>query len=251
MKKFWGAFTLLASGLLGYFVLNAEHISEPLFPMLSGLFGTSVLITAIAGKVNIPQQRTTEMIAVPAMQKWKAIVGSAFSGSLVGMLPGVGSATAALISMYVLGGLGAYSFLILTGGINTSNFVFSLATFYSLNKARNGAIVAVQQLIESISLHDLIILGAVVLIVGGIATMLTLWLAKKFSKWMQRVNYSLTCKIILSFIVLLTIFLSGPIGLLILITSTALGMVPGFVGVKRSNCMACILVPVMIFFFLI
>jgi TctA family transporter len=38
--------------------------------------------------------------------------------------------------------------MILVGGLNTVNFVLSLVTFLVLDKARNGAVIAIKELIS-------------------------------------------------------------------------------------------------------
>ncbi len=48
----------------------------------------------------------------------------------------------------------------------------------------------------------------------------------------------------------MVIYFSGIIGLLILVTSTAIGIIPALIGVKRSNAMGCLLLPVILFFVL-
>ncbi len=247
-KKVWGLFVILLSGVLGYIVLDFERLEQPLFPLLSGLFGISTLITALDEEMKIPPQETSASLKISPIAQIKAIAGSVFSGSLVGMLPGVGSSTAATVCLYLIGGLGEYGFLILTGGISTSNFVFGLGAFYALDKPRNGAIVALQELTAHISLHDLWTLLAVCAITGGIAAFITLSLARVFANIMSKINYQRVCIAIMSFVTVLAILLCGLPGLLVLITSTAVGLLAPLVGVKRSNTMACILVPVMLFF---
>jgi len=46
----------------------------------------------------------------------------------------------------------------------------------------------------------------------------------------------------------LTIFLSGKYGILILLVSTSLGIVPPLVGVGRNHLMGCLLLPVILYF---
>jgi len=179
---FWGAVIFLLSGILGMIVLGFPNLNQPLFPMLSGLFGLSVLITSLNDNVEVPKQRITEIIEVGKTNKIKAIGAAVFSGSLTGIFPGLGAAQAAIIGMQLVGEIGMYAFMILIGGINTVNFVFSLATFYTLEKARNGAIVAVLEIIKSINLSELIILMCAALIAGGAATFLTLKITRVFSK---------------------------------------------------------------------
>lgn len=247
---FWGFFVFSLSGVLGIIVLGFPNLTNPLFPMLSGLFGLSVLITSLSDNVEVPKQRITEIIKVGKIKKIKAIGAAVFSGSLTGIFPGLGAAQAAIIGMQIVGEIGMYAFMILIGGINTVNFVFSLATFYTLEKARNGAIVAVLEIVKSISLNELFILLCAALVAGGVATYLALKITRVFSKFINLINYRMLCISIISLITILTFVFSGFVGLLVLGTSAALGMIAPAVGVKRSNAMGCLLLPV-IFYFLI
>ena len=51
-KRLWSTAIFLLSGVLGILVLGLPQLSQPLFPLLSGLFGTSALITAVSEKVT-------------------------------------------------------------------------------------------------------------------------------------------------------------------------------------------------------
>ncbi len=249
-KILWGSFVFFISGILGIIVLGWENLEQPLFPMLSGLFGISTLIISLFQNVEIPKQHITETIKVGFIAKVKAIAAAVFSGSLTGLLPGLGAAQAAILAMQIVGNIGNYAFMILIGGINTVNFTFSLVTFYTLQKARNGAVVAILEIIKKISLEQLLVFLFAALVAGCIAALLALFFARIFSKLIVKVNYKKLCIGIISFIALMVIYFSGVIGLLILITSTAIGIVAPLMGVKRSNAMGCLLLPVILFFVL-
>jgi len=128
--------------------------------------------------------------------------------------------------------------------------VVSLLTFYALNKARNGAIVVVKEIMELISFSQLGIFLAVSLIVGSLAVLLTLFFTKKFSQHITKVNYKWLCISIITFISILVFYFSGIYGLLVLMISTAVGIIPPVIGVKRSHSMGCLLLPVILWFLL-
>lgn len=133
-KKFYSLIIFILSGSLGLTVLNWPNFKQPLFPMLTGLFGISTLLISLQQKSRIPKQKLTETIKVENKKTTKAIVAGVFSGSLTGIFPGLGAAQASILGMTLVGEIGNYAFLILIGGINTVNFVFSLVTFYILQK---------------------------------------------------------------------------------------------------------------------
>ena len=181
-------------------------------------------------------------------KKFKSITAAVLSGSFAGFMPGLGSAQAAIIAMQFVGNIGNYAFLILVGGINTVNFIFSLATFFTLNKARNGAVVAIMEIIKGINFEQLIVLLLACLIAGCLAAVLTMFFAKIFSKWIARVNYRALCLGVISFVTLIVAYFSGITGILVMATSTAVGLISPLAGVKRSNAMGCLLLPVILYF---
>ncbi|MBU0627942.1 MAG: tripartite tricarboxylate transporter permease [Nanoarchaeota archaeon] len=247
-KVFWAVFVFFVSGILGILVLGMPNLEQPLFPLLSGLFGVSALITSLIQDTKIPKQSITETIKVKFGAKVKAIIAAVFSGSLTGLLPGVGAAQAAVIATELVGEIGVYAFMIMIGGINTVNFTFSLVTFFTLSKARNGAVVAIMEIVKGISFEQLIVLIFAALIAGGIAAYLALFFAKVFSKFIVKVNYKLVSICVIGFIFMISVYFSGFLGVLILVTSTAVGIIPALTGVKRSNAMGCLLLPVIIYF---
>lgn len=249
-SKFWGFYLFFLSGILGLLVLNMPNLSQPLFPMLSGLFGVSTLIVSLSQNVEVPKQRVTESIHLSFGKKLRALSAAVFSGSLTGIFPGLGAAQASIIGMQLVGNIGNYGFMVLIGGINTVNFVFSLATFYTLQKARNGAIVAVMEIIKSINLNELIIFLSAALIAGSAAVFLALYFTRIFSKLISLVNYKIICISIISLISVLSFVFGGILGLIVLATSTFIGMLAPLIGVKRSHAMGCLLLPVILFFVL-
>lgn len=247
-KKIWAIVIFVLSGILGLIVLNSE-ISQPLFPMLSGMFGISALLISLFQKVKVPTQIATEYVKIGKSEYIQSLIGGVFSGSFVALFPGIGAAQAAAMST-VFFKVKEYGYLILVGGINTVNFIIALVTVYTLDKARNGAIVAVMEIITNIDLARLATFSAIALIVGGIATILTLKIAKIFSFLIEEINYNLISLTILFFITGLAFYFSGFIGLLVLLISTGIGIIPQITGACRSNAMGCLLLPVVIFYLL-
>src|SRR3989338_1817088 len=54
-EKIWAFFLFMLSGVLGIAALNLP-VNQPLFPLLTGLFGTSMLIKSISDKVELSKQ---------------------------------------------------------------------------------------------------------------------------------------------------------------------------------------------------
>ena len=248
--KFWAFTVFLMAGILGIMDLTMPNLSQPLFPMLSGLFGVSMLIVSLSNKVEIPKQRITDTIKIPRFENIRALIAGTLSGSFVSFFPGLGPAQAAILGSQIMGKLSTYSFLILIGSINTVNMAVSLVSLYTINKARNGAVLAIRELLTTIDLNTLIIFLAAILFAGGIAAFLALYLAKFFIKLVEKVNYSYLAISVIILITILVFYFSSWLGLLILVVATAIGIIPNIVNVKRSHSMGCLLLPVILFFVL-
>ncbi|MDO8480498.1 MAG: tripartite tricarboxylate transporter permease [Nanoarchaeota archaeon] len=245
MKKLWALVIFLLSGALGLTVFELP-LQQPLFPMLSGLFGASSLLLSESSK--IPPQHPEKEIKLSKSMGVRTVGAGVFSGALTGLFPGLGAAQASVIGMALVGNIGIHGFLALVGGIGTVNFIFSLAALYALNKARNGAIVAVMQIVGGISFLDLLILLACSLLAGSVAVMLTLWCAKRGALLLGKIDYQKVSRGILLFISVLVLLLTSWLGMLVFIVSTCVGLLAPQLEVKRSYSMGCLLVPVMLYF---
>mgnify|MGYP006293154587 CR=1 FL=1 len=229
----------LLSGLTGLVVLNLP-LSNPLFHMLSGLFGLSILL--LSTESTIPEQEhDTEMRFDPAPTA--AATGVGFFAAF---LPGFGSSQAAIIASSFVD-VGDEGFLTLTGGINTANMLISILSVYALDKARNGAIVAVRTFGE-VDLDMMLIFLAAAMITAGIATILGIKLSKVFCRFITKVNYKYLIYSIISSIALLSFIFDGFLGLAVLTHSAAVGILSAKKGVAKNNLMGCLIIPVIIFF---
>jgi len=249
-KKLQSFFVFLISGVLGLVVFNISTLKDPLLPMLSGLFGTSMLLMSLNEKVKIPKQKITEDIKIEGKTVAKSVGAGTFSGSILSIFPGMGPAQAAILGSQLTGNIGNYGFIILVGAIGTVSMLMSLITLVSIEKARNGAIVVLQQILGGFGVKELTAMIAVALIAAAIATFISLKIAKVFSKLITKVNYNLLCISIITFVSLLVLYFTGLIGILILSTATAIGLIPGIWNVGRNHAMGCLLLPVILYFIL-
>jgi len=251
-NRYYAIIIFLCSGLLGMIIFAIPNFTNPLFPLLSGLFGVSTLLYSIKDDNKIPEQKNNTEINLSFRQAIKALLSGEFSGFLTAVLPGVGASTAAVIAMQITRDLKDKGFLVLIGAISTVNFTLSLVTFYVLEKARNGSVITISKLLTQNSLlltpTLLVILICIALLAGSTAVFLTIYISRMFCTIITKVNYQkLTIGIIL-LITLMTIILTGPLGLLVLIISTALGLVPAITKTTRTHAMGCLLLPVVFYF---
>jgi TctA family transporter len=86
------------------------------------------------------------------------------------------------------------------------------------------------------------------LISAGTAVFIALFVSKGFIKLLKKMNYSLVAKIVIAILFILTIIFSGLQGIFVLLIATGIGLYCNQFGVQKSMMMACIMLPVMIYF---
>lgn len=231
-------FYFFVSGVLGLLVFTLP-LRQPLLPLLSGLFGISLLI--LSSKGDIPKQ---SFVTVTKIQNKSTLLAFIF-GFFASFLPGLGSSQAAILASEWLKNATKESFLVLVGGINTVNMTLSIVTVIAIEKARNGVIVAMSHIISP-NISIMTFLFGVVLLSSGLAGSIAPFIAKIFSQITQRIPYTYLIITIITGISGIVFYFDGFLGLILLITATSLG-VSGSV-VSKHFLMGCLLFPVILYF---
>ena len=250
-KKILTLIIIILSGFLGFASLNL-NLKDPLLPLLTGLFGASSLITSIAKKQTLPTQQITNLKTIFKDSKsysfLKSISASLIASPICSFLPSLGSSQASAIGSYVIGELDRKEFLILIGIVNTLVMSLSFITLYSIGKSRTGSAVAINKLISSITQTDIFLITLAIILSAIIAFFISIIIAKYFSKIITRISYTKLSVFILILLTLITIIFSNITGLIIFITSTALGIFTILTGIKRTSLMGCLLIPTIILY---
>ncbi|MCH8945988.1 MAG: tripartite tricarboxylate transporter permease [Nanoarchaeota archaeon] len=246
-NKFPALFVFLLTGFLGLSVLNmAEESEKFLLPLLTGLFGSSMLLISIKNKFEIPKQKITKI----KTKILKPLLGAVIASPICSFLPGLGSGQAAIIGN-TISKSDTKGFLVLLGATNTLVMGFSFISLYVILRTRTGAAAAIQDILGVLSWKMLILILGVVIISGLVSFFLTGTLAKFFSQKMKKVNYVLLSLITLLLLVIIVFLVSGFLGFLILIASTFTGIYSISLGVRRTNMMGCLLIPTIIFYLML
>lgn len=247
-KIIWATTIFLLSGLLGLLTLDTGLIrgDAALMPLLSGLFGASVLLPSLTGGSALPEQQIEDE-PLDMRANAKPLLAGTTAGAVTGIIPGVGPSQGTVLAQLATRSSGSDEFLVAVSGVNTSKALFSFIALLAIGRARSGAAVAVQAIME-VGVTETVVLVGVALLAGGIATVLGLKLGKLAAKHMDAVPYRALCAVVLVFIAVMTFFYSGPVGLMVLATATAIGILPAVVGVKRTHAMGVIMLPCILYF---
>ena len=244
-EKLNSLFVFILSGVLGLSVLNM-NINQPLLPLLTGLFGGSILIISIKNKIKIPKQKITK----PKIRIIRPSLGALFSAPLCSFLPGFGSGQAAVIGSLLLkqDENNKENFLFLVGAINTLVMGFSFITLYTISKTRTGVAAAIKEIIGTMPLKILLLIFVVSLISGIISFFWAMRLTKIFSKEITKINYTKASIIVLIFLSVLVFWVSGLIGLLVFIVSSLLGVYSSTLRIRRISMMGSLIIPTIILY---
>ena len=243
-KKYSALLVFLLAGILGWSVLNmAEESEKFLLPLLTGLFGSSMLLISIKNKFEIPEQKITKV----KTKILKPLIGSVIASPICSFLPGLGSGQAAIIGN-IISKSDTKGFLVLLGATNTLVMGFSFISLYVISRTRTGAAAAIQNILGILTWQVLVLILGIVIISGIISFFISGFLAKFFSQKMEKINYVLLSIITLIILVIIVFLVSSFLGLLILIASTFTGIYSISLGVRRTNMMGCLIVPVIIFY---
>jgi putative membrane protein len=245
---FWAAVIFFLSGFLGLLTLDTNLCGGDavLMPLLSGLFGISVLLPSVFSKSGLPKQQINDK-PIELRPNVRPLCAGTAAGILTGVIPGIGPSQGTVLAQLATRSSGTKEFLVAVSGVNTSKALFSFVALYAIGRPRSGAAVAVGQVME-VGLRELIFLIGIALFAGGIAAVLQLQIGKLASKHIGRMPYRAMCIAVIAGIIGLTIWSSGLIGLPILATATAIGLLPATTGVKRTHCMGVIMLPCILYF---
>jgi len=251
LKKMLSSILILSmTGIFGVLVLNSSLVpaQEVLFPSFTGLFGLSMLLVSIFERSSIPKQKEDSRMLISKKEIAKSLILASIAGIVVGFLPAVGISEAGTMVQYLGGSGESRSFLITISGINVANDAFSLVSVFLVGNARSGTSVAIQGILGELMLFDVLFLVGVIMLTAGIAAILTSYLGRIIPKYLERANYKLLTVSVIIFITCLVLVLTGPFGLLIVFTSTCLGLLCNFLEIRRSHCMGILLIPSLLFF---
>jgi putative membrane protein len=237
----------LAAGIMGLIVLNRLG-DIMLFPLLTGLFGLPMMLTSIFEKTSLPDSFTLDEEKIENKNLLSCIGVGSIAGVIAGLLPGIGSTQSTILTQQIFKkGNDGRHFLMSIGAITACDIVYSILALWLINNPRSGIAIGVSKVLE-VGFDEAVILIAVILFSAAIGAIISLKITKMVLIVLRRVNYQKLCICVLAFLLFLTVMFSSAIGLVVLFVSTALGLIPNYVGIRRTYGMGCLIFPTILFF---
>lgn len=261
--KMYAIILFSISGMLGVFAFDNEARMQPhvrfgepsiLLPLLSGLFGASMLVISLMTKSEIPPQQKTCRFTLPKNKIIRGMVTGSAAGSFVAWLPGVSSTVGTIISRLLVRERknedSSKEFLVAINSANTSNAIFSLIALYIIERTRSGAMVAIDKLvnINEWELSIVVVLLIVIVYVSVISYYTTIYLGDRIAVYLSKINYSKVCAAVLAGLSILVLMFTGWFGFVVFLISTPVGMMASFAKIRKTHAMGVILLPVIMYF---
>ncbi|MEK6941418.1 MAG: tripartite tricarboxylate transporter permease, partial [archaeon] len=244
--KKYAIITVAFSAALGLMALESNAVKDPLFPLAAGFFGASTIIYSMQKKESIPPQKEKGFKIKPKTAI-KSTALSMIAAMAISFIPSLGPGQATFLLKQFFGKIPRTQYLLVMGGISTAGNIFAFMYLFMAQKARTGAAAAIKELAEP-NAATIFLVACTMLISAGIAATTTDFLSKKAIKQVQRINYQKTNAAIFVLLMILVFAFSGFFGLLVFLTAAATGLIALSSGIKRSACMAFLMVPTILFY---
>ena len=190
------------------------------------------------------------------------------SGSFVAWLPGISSSIATVFARLFIKNdfsrpnthtFGAddeqfisasKEFIVSVSGVNTCNAIFGLFALVVIGKSRNGAMVAVNELLGNISpdVSTVILFLSAIALTALLSYFSTIYLGDNIHHSLSKLNYSFLCYTVLGALSIIVLAFTGIFGFLVFLIATPVGMLAPFLKIRKSHAMGVILLPVILYF---
>jgi putative membrane protein len=252
----WSSILFLFSGIMGWTALNSPLSSSvSLLCLFSGLFGVSTMLFSLSQKSILPPQNRHHHLEIDG-DIIRGIFAGGIAGSILGFLPGMGPAQGSLLAQELSGssdtGSEREGFLVAMSGVNVSDALFSLIAIYLIGNPRSGIAVYVNQLLQGLDFNHLLIMIFSSVTAVSISLVLCIKLGDWFSHSIEKINYeklSWVVIIFMSFLVVLFGVMEHANLLFVMVTyvtSIALGLLPHYLDINKSNLMGVLIVPAIV-----
>ncbi|MCH8519926.1 MAG: tripartite tricarboxylate transporter permease [Nanoarchaeota archaeon] len=245
-SRFWAFVIVILSGGFGLIVLNSMYVSNPLFLIFTGMFGTAALLVALIEKTQLVEQKEEYVNIFRKEYIFGLSVGGVVA-MLCSIAPGIGNAQAGTIAMNFLRKVQSELMIVVLSSINTVNFGLSILTLYLIERARNGTIIIFQELSYTLNLEIVIILCIVMICVGFIAYDLVFVLGKSVITLVEKIPTATLNITIATLLTGVVILISNVSEIMTYFASICLGILCLQVGVRRVHLMSVLLIPIIIF----
>lgn len=240
------AIVVLLSASLGVLVLKNLSMQHGIMAIIIGLFSFSTIMLSLMKRPKLKKQlidlgeiKTEDSIKGSIL----AVLGSAISA----VLPSMGPNQIAFLLRKIFGRMSSDCYLVLLGGMNTCNLIFSLFVLQAIGKTRTGIALAIKTLTE-VTPNMLILFAGTALVAVAFSVISLQSLGKIILRNMPKVSYSKINAAIFAALIIFLLFACGPLALFVSAIACSISLYAALNNVARSSCMAFLIVPTILIY---
>lgn len=244
-----GLLTFGLSGLFGFILLYrapvaAERAFQNLMPAFVGLFAAPGLWVNILAAQRPPPQGIPQHLNVTPAMLAKGIFGGGLGGGMAAYFPGITGGVGGFLAGHAAAQRDERIFLISQGASKTVYYAGALLLFTlpGVGLTRSGAWL-IHGFADPLPRNDMGLVTATLLISTALAFVFTDGLARRIVPRLHRLDVRRLSVGALALMTLMVAAMTGPVGLLVMLTGTGIGLIPVLHGARRMNCLAVLLVP--------
>ena len=245
-----GLLTFLLSGMLGFILfygnlVPTEMAFQNLMPAFVGLFALPWVLQNIISQARVPAQNVASSVDLSPGLIARGVGAGALGGLFAAFFPVVTGGIGGFLAGHATAQRDDRLFIVSQGASKLIYYVGAFVFFFvpGLHLTRGGMAWMLSVLYTPSTLAIYWVAIAAMLISGGLAFFMLLWLSRGAIRLVSRVDYRWISAVTLLVLVAVVLLLTGWGGLLIALVATGIGLTPVLWGARRMNCMGVLLVP--------
>ena len=246
-----GLLTLLLAGWLGFILMRKPFLPPDasfmnIMPAFVGLFGVPWVIQNIISGAEVPKQHIPKSIDCDGFVVFRGVSAGFLGGFFAAFFPLITGGIGGLLAGHATAQSDERGFIISQGASKVVYYVGAFLLFFVpiAGKTRGGLANMMRTFYVPRGTGDFLMILASMALAAALAFMMLLWLSRAMVSLVQRVNYRLASYVALTFMFALVFALTGGWGMVVMIVSTGIGLIPVLYHSRRSNCMGVLLIPV-------
>ena len=248
-----GVIVFFASGILGLYVnysslIPVERAFARLTPLFIGFFGLSWILRNLLSRVIIPKQITDDVVETHVNAILAGAGSGIIGGGIAAFFPVVTGGMGALIGGHMASTRGDDTFIISQGAARTIYYVGALLLLFNpVSRITRGAVAwLVSGLYSPKTWTEYYYAIFVLVFIGALSFIVTLFMSRLVSKLLSRVNYIHLSIAVAVFLFILTYLVAGLWGIPLMLVATAVGFTALVFNTRLSYCLGALILPVLL-----
>lgn len=245
-----GLLTFLLSGLLGFILFYRSPVSveasfQNLMPAFVGLFTVPWLLLNSVSGVRIPTQQLSCSSDLTAGPLLKGILAGGLGGGFAAFVPVVTGGVGGFLAGHATALRDDRAFLVSQGSSRLAYYVGGVLLLFvpGLHITRGTGARAVQSVYAASSWPDYYMVLGAIAVSGAMSFLLVAPLSRATIRLIERRGYRQISRMAMVVVLLIVLGSTGCTGLLIMVVSAGIGLIPVLFGSRRMNCLGIILLP--------